>query len=174
LSDHQLGRLIEDIQDEFAGYGYRRVTRELRARGNPINHKRVQRIMKANDLGIKPRRRFVKTMDSDHALPLFPNLYGNLISAKPDVVWVADITYVRIRNGFVYLAVVLDACSRKVVGWAISSQIDSELTLAALEAAARSRHRHQAAAFTIATWVVSSRILATSTSLSAANTVAWC
>jgi putative transposase len=132
--------LLELIGDEFPGYGYRRVSRELHKRGHVVNHKRVARVMKAHDLGIKPRRRFVRTTDSDHDLPVFPNLYGNVIPAKPDVVWVADITYIRIATGFCYLAAILHACSRKVVGYAISRHIDTQLTLAALKAAFESRH----------------------------------
>jgi putative transposase len=95
--------------------------------------------MKAHGLGIKPRRRFMRTTDSDHDFTVFPNLYGNIIPAKPDVVWVADITYIRIATGFCYLAAILDACSRKVIGYAISRHIDTQLALAALEAAFASR-----------------------------------
>lgn len=98
-------------------------------------------LMKAHGLGIRPRRRFVRTTDSDHDLPIFPNLYHNVIPARPDVVWVGDITYIRLATGFCYLAVLLDACSRKVVGYAISRQIDTQLVLAALKAAVRSRRR---------------------------------
>jgi putative transposase len=140
ITDGQLVELIGDIQDELAGYGYRRVTRELHRRGHCVNHKRVARVMKANGLGIKPRQRFVRTTDSDHDLPIFPNLYGNAIPSRPDLVWVADITYIRIASGFCYLAAILDACSRKVVGYAISRRIDTELTLAALKAAVEARH----------------------------------
>lgn len=139
LSDEQLVQIIDDIQDEFAGYGYRRVTLELRRRGHQVNHKRVSRVMKAAGQGVKPRRRFVRTTDSDHDLPVFPNLYRNVIPAKPDTVWVGDITYIRIATGFCYLAAILDACSRKVVGYAISRQIDTQLTLAALRSAVASR-----------------------------------
>lgn len=139
IADGRLVELIGDIQDELPGYGYRRVTRELQRRGHPVNHKRVARVMRANGLAIKPRRRFVRTTDSDHDLPVFPNLYRNVIPAKPNVVWVADITYIRIAAGFCYLAAILDACSRKVVGYAISRQIDTQLTLAALKAAVEVR-----------------------------------
>jgi putative transposase len=138
-SDGRLVELIGDIQDDFPGYGYRRVTHELRRRGLIVNHKRVARLMKANNLGVKPRRRFVRTTDSDHDLPVFPNLYRNVIPARPDVVWVADITYIRLAVGFCFLAAILDACSRKVVGYAISRDIDTQLTLAALKAAVNSR-----------------------------------
>jgi putative transposase len=139
LSDARLVELIGDIQDELPGYGYRRVTRELQRRGYLVNHKRIARVMKSHGLGIKPRRRFVRTTDSDHDLPIFPNLYRNVIPAKPDLVWVADFTYIRIATGFCFLAAVLDACSRKVVGYAISRRIDTQLALAALNAAVQSR-----------------------------------
>ncbi|MEP7297649.1 MAG: IS3 family transposase [Burkholderiales bacterium] len=92
LSDHVV-ELIGDILDELPGYGYRRVTRELQRRGHLVNHKRIARIMKSHGLGIRPRRRFVRTTDSDHDLPIFPNLYRNVIPAKPNLVWVADFTY---------------------------------------------------------------------------------
>jgi putative transposase len=139
LPDARLVELIDDIQDEFPGYGYRRATLELRRRGHVVNHKRVARVMKAAGQGVKPRRRFVRTTDSDHNLPVFPNLYRNVIPTRPDIVWVGDITYIRIAAGFCYLAAILDACSRKVVGYAISRQIDTQLTLAALRSAVASR-----------------------------------
>lgn len=116
LPDEQLVKIIDEIQDEFPGYGYRRVTCELVRRGHVVTHKRVARVMKAAEQGVKPRRRFVRTTDSDHDLPVFPNLYRNVIPAKPNTVWVGDITYIRIGVGFCYLAAILDACSRKVVG----------------------------------------------------------
>lgn len=139
ITDSRLTELIGDIQDDFPGYGYRRVTLELARRGIAVNHKRVSRVMQANGQGVKPRRRFVRTTDSDHDLPIFPNLYRNAVPRRPDLVWVGDITYIRLASGFCYLAVILDACSRKVVGYAISREIDTQLTLAALEAAVRSR-----------------------------------
>lgn len=139
LSDQRIVELIADIQDELAGYGYRRVTHELRRRGHLVNHKRVARLMRANALGIKQRRRFVVTTRSDPAQPFFPNLYRNVIPPQPDRVWVADITYIRIAAGFCYLAAILDACSRKVVGYAISRHITEQLTLAALNAAIDAR-----------------------------------
>jgi putative transposase len=135
LTDEHIVELIGCIQDELAGYGYRRVTHELRRRGHLVNHKRVSRLMRANGLGIKQRRRLVATTDSDHDEPIFPNLYRNVIPTKLDQVWVADITYIRLTAGFCYLAAVLDACSRKVVGYAISKNITTQLTQAALNAA---------------------------------------
>ncbi|MBB4226180.1 putative transposase [Variovorax guangxiensis] len=139
LNDGRLIELIESIQDELPGYGYRRVTHELRRRGHVVNHKRVARVMRAQGLGIKPRRRFVRTTDSRHDSPIFPNLYRNVIPTQPNVVWVADFTYIRIATGFCYLAAILDACSRKVVGYAISRNIDTTLALAALRSAVQSR-----------------------------------
>lgn len=139
LADDQLVELIQTIQDEMPGYGYRRVTHELHRRGHVVNHKRVARLMKAHSLGIKPRRRFVRTTDSNHDSLIFPNLYRNVIPSRPDLVWVADFTYIRIETGFCYLAAILDACSRKVVGYAISRRIDTPLALAALRCALENR-----------------------------------
>jgi putative transposase len=91
LSDARLGELIGDIQDELPGYGYRRVTRELHARGHVVNHKRIARIMKEQSLGITPKKRYVKSASKEINLGVFPNLYRNVIPALPDRVWVADI-----------------------------------------------------------------------------------
>lgn len=135
LSDERLLERIECIQDKRSGYGYRRVTRALPAQGYGVNHKRVARIMRQYGLGIKPKRRFIRSTDSQHDWPVFPNLYRNRIPDRSDPVWVADITFIRIERGFVYLAVILDACSRKVIGYVIGQQIDTQLTLAALKAA---------------------------------------
>ena len=135
MTDARLVELIDKIQDGLSGYGYRRVTHELRRHGHVVNYKRVARVMKANGQSIKLRRRYVQTTDSNHHQPIFPNLYRNVIPTKLDVVWVTDITHIRIASGFRYLAATLDACSRKVVGYAISMQIDTQLALAALKAA---------------------------------------
>jgi len=139
VADGRLVELIGDIQDDFPVYGYWRITHELRRRGVTINHKRVSRVMKANGLGVKPRRRFIRMTHSEHDLPVFPNPYRNVIPTGPNVVWVADITYIRLAAGFCYLAAILDACSRMVVGYAISRNIDTPLALTALKAAIRSR-----------------------------------
>src|SRR5260364_81314 len=93
LNDEPLVERIEAIQDELSGYGYRRITRALQAQGYSVNHKRIARIMKQYGLGIKPKRRFVRTTDSQHDWPIFPNLYCNQVPARPDQVWVADITF---------------------------------------------------------------------------------
>jgi putative transposase len=100
LSDAELVDLIENIQDDLPCYGYRRVTHELHRQGHPVNHKRVARVMRTRGLGIKPRKRYVRTTDSSHDSPIYPNLYRNLIPDRPNMVWVADFTYIRIASGF--------------------------------------------------------------------------
>jgi putative transposase len=139
ISDEDLLGAIILIKAEFPFYGARRVTRELRRRNFPVNKKRVERLMKANNLGVKAKRRFVRTTDSDHPYPIYPNLYRNVIPVKPDVVWVADITYLELGAGFAYLAVILDACSRKVIGYAIAKRMTAGLALAALNQAVAAR-----------------------------------
>jgi putative transposase len=130
---------IHAICAEFPRYGYRRVTAQLKAEGERVNHKRVSRIMREQDLRVRPRRRFVATTDSDHDGPIFPDLAKGAVPSGPDQLWVADLTYIRILSGFVYLAVILDAWSRRVVGWALGRRIDADLALAALEAALAAR-----------------------------------
>ena len=107
------------------------MTHQLRAEGIWINHKAVARIMRENGLQVRPLRRFVRTTDSDHESPIFPNLAAGMIPDGPNQLWVADLSYVAIAIGFVYVAVILDAWSRRVVGYAISRRIDTRLTLAA-------------------------------------------
>ncbi len=133
-----IGR-IRAIGAEFPRYGYRRVTAQLKAEGERVNHKRVSRIMREQALCVRPRRRFVVTTDSRHGGPIFPDLAEDMAPTGPDQLWVADLTYVRILSGFVHLAVILDAWSRRVVGWALSRRIDADLALAALEAAIAGR-----------------------------------
>lgn len=139
LSDADLVTIIEEIQDELPCYGYRRVTHELRRRGHLVNHKRVARVMRAAGLGIKPRRRYVRTTNSSHDSPIYPNLYRNVIPDRPNMVWVADFTYIRIATSFCYLAVILDAGSRKIVGYTLSRRLDTPLAPAALRSALTSR-----------------------------------
>jgi putative transposase len=130
---------IHEICAEFPRYGYRRVTAQLKAEGERVNRKRVARIMREQDLRVRPKRRFVVTTDSDHHGPIFPDLAKDLAPTGPDQLWVADLTYIRVLSGFVYLAVILDAWSRRVVGWALGRRIDADLALAALEAAIAGR-----------------------------------
>jgi putative transposase len=130
---------IEQIVVEFARYGYRRVTHQLRREGWKVNHKRVARLMREQSLQCQVKQRWVKTTDSDHGYRIYPNLVKRLKVRGRNQVWVADITYIRILTGFLYLAVVLDLFSRKVIGWAFSEQIDAQLTLAALRMALEER-----------------------------------
>ena len=127
------------ICDEFETYGYRRVGAELRHRGLVVNSEKVRRLMREPDLQPKRRKRFVATTDSDHDYPIFPDLARGRIINGPNQLWVADITYIAIATGFVYLAAILDAWSRRVVGYAISRSIDARLAAAALKAAIRAR-----------------------------------
>lgn len=126
---------IEQIVVEFTRYGYRRVTYQLRREGWKVNHKRVARIMREQSLQCQIKRRWVKTTDSDHGYRIYANQLKGLEVSRRNQVWVADITYIRILTGFLYLAVVLDLFSRRVIGWALSEQIDAELTLAGLRMA---------------------------------------
>src|SRR5262249_19713212 len=131
---------IEQIVVECARYGYRRVTHQLRREGWAVNHKRVTRVMREGSLQCQVKRRWVRTTDSEHGYRIYPNLLKGLEVKGRNQVWVADITYIRILTGFVYLAAILDLFSRKVVGWAISLKIDAELCLRALEDAIASRN----------------------------------
>lgn len=130
---------IVNLCEEFPRYGYRRVTQQLRAEGVLINHKKVARVMRENGLQVRPLRRFVRTTDSDHDNPIFPNLAAAFSPAGPNELWVADLTYVAIAVRFVFVAVILDAWSRRVVGYAISRRLDTRVTLAALHAAVATR-----------------------------------
>jgi len=134
-----LREAIEGIVLEFPGYGYRRVTHELRRQGWTINAKRVLRIMREETLLCQLQRRFVRTTDSRHGLGHYPNLLRGQSIDRLDQAWVADLTYIRLPTTFCYLAAILDACSRRVVGWELSAHIDTDLTLAALERAIRAR-----------------------------------
>jgi len=126
---------IGAICDEFEHYGWRRVRAALRQQGMVVNHKKIKRLMREHDLQPRMRRRYVVTTDSDHDEPIFPDRAKDMIVDGPDQLWVADITYVAILTSFVYVAVILDAWSRRVVGYAISRCIDARLTVAALKAA---------------------------------------
>ncbi len=130
---------IEAITLDFPGYGYRRVTAHLHRDGWDVNHKRVLRIMREESLLCQLRRRFIPTTNSRHAFRRYPNLLAEQVLDAPDQAWVADITYIRLPTGFVYLATLLDAYSRYCVGWHLSRLIDTTLTLAALERALTTR-----------------------------------
>jgi putative transposase len=138
-TEEELVAQMVAIGEEFEAYGYRRLGAELRHRGIVVNSKKVRRLMRENGLQAKRRRRYVATTDSNHDDPVFPNRAKHVQVDGPNQLWVADITYIAIATGFVYLAVILDAWSRRVVGYAISPSIDARLTLAALRIAVRSR-----------------------------------
>ena len=132
---------IEEIILEFPGYGYRRVTHALHREGKRINHKRVLRIMREESLLCRIKKSFViKTTNSRHRFPVYPNLLAGLELSAPDQAWVADFTYIRLRNAFVYLACILDAFSRRCIGWYLSRDMTTQLTLMALRRAINERH----------------------------------
>lgn len=138
-TDEDLLQQIHLVLEEYAGYGYRRVTKELQKRGLSVNKKRVQRMMQAHGLQRRQKRRFVRTTDSKHGMPVYPNLIKDLVIDRPNQVWAADITYVRLVRGYVYLAVILDLFSRNVIGWALSSSLHADLAVGALEMALQRR-----------------------------------
>ena len=133
---------LQRIALEFPSYGRPRMTAELRRRGWVVNHKRVYRLMRQDNLLCLRRRKFVVTTDSGHGLPVYPNLARTLTLSGLDQLWVADITYIRLELEFVYLAVILDAFSRREIGWALNRTLEAALTLEALHMAlARRRSR---------------------------------
>jgi transposase InsO family protein len=131
---------IERLVLDFPGYGYRRVTKALQREGWTVNHKHVLRIMREESLLCHLKRRFVPTTDSQHRYHAYPNLLAEAILTAPDQAWVADITYIHLPTTFAYLAALLDAYSRRCVGWELSRCIDTRLTLAALDRALALRH----------------------------------
>lgn len=134
---------IEEIILEFSGYGYRRVTHTLHREGKRVNHKRVLRIMQEESLLCRIKKSFVvKTTNSRHRFPVYANLLAGLELTVPDQAWVADFTYIRLRGAFVYLACILDAFSRRCVGWYLSRDMTTQLTLMALRRAIHERHPH--------------------------------
>jgi putative transposase len=120
-------------------YGYRRVSRQLRREGWLVNHKRVLRLMREDNLLCVRQRKFVLTTDSHHPWPVYPNLAARLIVETVNQLWVADITYIRLREQFVYLAVILDAYSRKVIGWELDDTLEARLAVGALQRALAER-----------------------------------
>ena len=133
--DMELRDAMQRIAVEWPSYGRPRITAELRRRGWRVNPKRVYRLMREDNLLCVRRRKFVVTTDSNHARKVYPNLARNMILTATDQLWVADITYIRLRDEFVFLAVILDAYSRRVIGWALDRTLENELTLGALRMA---------------------------------------
>ena len=138
-ADVELRDAIQKIALANRCYGYRRVTAELQHQGTVVNHKRVLRLMRADNLLAVRKRRFVFTTDSSHAYAIYPNLAARLTVTGINQLWVADITYVRLRETFLYLAIVLDAFSRRVVGWELGEDLRAELALRALDRALADR-----------------------------------
>jgi transposase InsO family protein len=138
--DLDLRDAIQRIALEFPCYGRPRITAELRERGWKVNPKRVRRIMREDNLLCLRKKKFVVTTDSNHNLRVYPNLAGNMELTGLNQLWIADITYIRLETEFVYLAVVLDAYSRRVIGWALDRSLEADLAIAALQMAFRRRY----------------------------------
>ena len=134
-ADMDLRDEIQKIALEWPSYGSRRIKRELKERGWDVNRKRVQRLMREDNLLCVRKRKFVVTTDAAHGLKVYPNLAGSMILTGVDQLWIADITYIRLEEEFVYLAVILDAYSRRVIGWHLSDGLDDSLTQTALHMA---------------------------------------
>jgi len=137
--DMDLRSQIQRIALQWPAYGYRRVQAELERHGWLVNHKRVLRLMRADNLLCLRRRKFVLTTDSKHGLPIYPNLAQGRVLTGINQLWVADITYIRLAVEFVYLAVLLDAFSRSCIGWALQCRLEAGLVLEALHMALRRR-----------------------------------
>jgi transposase InsO family protein len=131
----ELRDAIQKLAIEMPAYGYRRITAALRRDDWVVNHKRVLRLMRADNLLCLRRRAFVRTTDSDHVLRVYPNLARDLKVDGLNQLWVADITYIRLVLEFVFLAVILDAFSRRVIGWALGRTLEAELAVEALRMA---------------------------------------
>jgi len=130
---------IDLILCDFPAYGTRRVTEELKIQGWKVNRKRIQRLMREHSLLRVVKRRWINTTDSNHPFRRYPNMIKDLTVDRINQLWVSDITYIRILNGFIYLAVILDVYSRKIVGFALSRRLKADLTVAALRMAIEAR-----------------------------------
>jgi putative transposase len=135
----ELRDLIQRVALEHRCYGYRRVTAEIRLQGVIVNHKRVLRVMREDNLLSLRKRKFVVTTDSSHGRLAYPNLVTDLKLAAPNQLWVADITYIRLLEEFIFLAVVLDAFSRRVIGWELGESLQTSLAISALDRALADR-----------------------------------
>ena len=138
-SDMDLRDAIQRIALQFPCYGRPRITAELRRQGWEVNHKRVGRILREDNLLCIRRKKFVRTTDANHSFPIYPNLAGKMELSGVDQLWVADITYIRLESEFVYLAVVLDAFSRRVISWSLDRTLEAGLAVAALKMAFQQR-----------------------------------
>jgi putative transposase len=131
---------VEQLRLTFKRAGYRPLLHHLKRSGISIGETRLRRILKESGLFIRPKKKFVRTTQSDHDCKIYPNLLHEMTIDNINQVWTGDITYIRINNGFVFLAVILDLYSRKVIGWAISKKIDGQLTIDALKMAIKRRN----------------------------------
>jgi len=138
-ADMELRSQIQRIALRWPAYGYRRVQAELQRQGWAVNHKRVLRLMRADNLLCLRRRKFILTTDSKHGLRIYPNLAQDMVLTSINQLWVADITYIRLAMEFVYLAVLLDAFSRSCIGWALGRSLEAALVLEALRKGLRRR-----------------------------------
>jgi putative transposase len=138
--DEELRAALTTLAGEYPTYGYRRLTALLCRQGWTVNHKRIQRLMQQMGLQRPVKKRKTRTTNSDHPFPRYPNLVKGETAKHPDAIWVADITYVRLGQGFVYLAVLMDVFTRAVRGWQLSRSLDHHLTLKALKRALTSGH----------------------------------
>lgn len=137
--DMELRDAIQRIAVEWPCYGRPRITAELRRQGWTVNPKRVYRLMREDNLLCVRRRKFLVTTDSNHGRTIYPNLARELVLAGVNQLWIADLTYIRLREEFVFLAAILDAYSRRVIGWALDRTLDDQLTLTALRMALKQR-----------------------------------
>lgn len=138
--DADLRGKIEECQIEIPNSGYRPVERYLKRKGFHVGERRIRRVMRRFSMHARLKRAFVATTNSNHSKTVYPNHIAGMTLTGSNQVWAADITYIRIDNGFVYLAVIVDLFSRKIVGWSVSKNIDGELTLAALQMAITRRN----------------------------------
>ncbi len=130
--DRPLREALVGLAGEWPTYGYRRLTVMLRRQGHTVNAKRVRRLMGEMGLSGEPPPRRPRTTDSVHGFPRFPNLVESLEVVRPDQVWVSDITYIRLKKEFIYLAVLMDVFGRSIRGWNLGRSLELELTLVAL------------------------------------------
>jgi len=137
--DMDLRDAIHRIALEWPSYGRPRITKELRRQGWTVNPKRVHRLLREDNLLCLRKRKFVVTTNSNHGRRVYPNLAGEMAPTGVNQLWVADITYIRLQEEFIFLAVILDACSRRVIGWALDRTMADDLTLAALRMALTQR-----------------------------------
>jgi putative transposase len=138
-ADMDVRDAIHRIALEWPCYGRPRITRELRDQGWKVNPKRVYRLMREDNLLCLRKRKFVVTTDSNHGRKIYPNLAAKVALTGVNQLWVADITYVRLEEEFIFVAVILDVYSRRVIGWAVDRHMEDELTLTALRMALAER-----------------------------------